>query len=56
MNSYFYKTYAGCLALDYKDGLLQIVEKWSNYPQFGDFVLPFLIGENFTWQDCGDEM
>ena len=56
VNSYFYKTYAGCLALDYKDGLLQIVEKWSNYPQFGDFVLPFLIGENFTWQDCGDEM
>ena len=56
VNSYFYKTYAGCLELDYKDGLLQIVEKWSNYPQFGDFVLPFLIGENFTWQDCGDEM
>lgn len=46
VNSYFYKTYSESLALDYKDGLLLIVEEWSNYPLFGDYVLPFLIGEN----------
>jgi hypothetical protein len=55
INSYFYKTYSDCLTLDYKDGLLLVVEQWSNYPQFGDFVLPFLIGENFYWLDFWEE-
>lgn len=56
VNSYFYRTYSECLTLDYKDGLLLIVEEWSNYPQFGHYVLPFLIGDNFSCQDCSDEM
>ena len=47
VNSYFYKTYSGCLSLDYQDGLLIVVEEWSNYPHFGDYVLPFLIGDDF---------
>ena len=47
LNSYFYKTYSDCLTLDYKEGILLIVEEWSNYPPFGEIVLPFLIGENF---------
>ena len=47
VNSYFYKTYSESLTMDYQDGLLIIVEEWSNYPQFGDYVLPFLIGDDF---------
>ena len=49
LDSYFYKTYSDCLTIDYKEGLLLIVEEWSNYPGFGDFVLPFLIGDNYYW-------
>lgn len=55
LNSFFYKTYSECLALDYKEGLLLIVEEWSNYPQFGDFVLPFLIGDNYYWWSLWEE-
>ena len=55
MNSNFYKTWPDCLTLDYKDGVLLIVEEWNNYPIFGDFVLPFLIGENYYWLDCWEE-
>lgn len=55
VNSHFYRRYSDCLTLDYKDGLLIIVEEWDNYPQFGDYVLPFLIGENFYWLDYWGE-
>ena len=61
VDSFFYKTYSECLTLDYKEGLLLVVEKWSNYPRFGYYpgfgyyILPFLIGDNFYWWDCWDE-
>lgn len=33
-----------------------IVEEWSNYPAFGGYVLPFLIGEDFYWMDyCSED-
>ena len=53
VNSFSYKSFPGCLILDYRESekLLFIVEEWDNYPQFGDYVLPFLIGENFYWLD-----
>lgn len=51
VNSAMYRNFPECLTLEYSDGLLQVVEQWSNYPQFGDFVLPFLIGENFKCID-----
>lgn len=54
VNSYMYKNYPENLTLDYKEGLLLVVEQWSNYPHFGVFLLPFLIGDNFTWEDCAD--
>lgn len=47
VGSYFYRNYSECLTLDYHDGRLLIVEEWQNYPLFGHFVLPFLIGEDF---------
>lgn len=55
VNSHFYKTDSNCLTLDYKEGLLLIVEQWGNYPWFGDFILPFLIGEDYYWLDCWEE-
>lgn len=30
-------------------------EEWDNYPRFGDYVLPFLIGEDFYWLDYWGE-
>lgn len=50
-SSYRYRNCPGYIKLDLREGLLLIEENWDNYPQFGDFVLPFLIGENFYWLD-----
>lgn len=51
VNSYFYKNFSDSLSLDYRDGLLLAEENWATYPQFGDYVLPFLIGDRFYWLD-----
>lgn len=53
VDSFIYRNYPGSLTLDYReaDGVLFVVEEWDNYPTFGDFVLPFLIGDNFYWLD-----
>jgi hypothetical protein len=51
VNSFMYRNFPDTLTLEYKEGLLMIVEEWTNYPQFGDYVLPFLIGEDFYWLD-----
>lgn len=49
--SYFFRNYSECLRMDFRDGLLMIDEEWSGYPQFGDYVLPFLIGDDYYWLD-----
>lgn len=54
-DSYFFRNYSECLKMEYRDGVLFIDEEWGNYPQFGDFVLPFLIGDDFYWLDCRDD-
>lgn len=54
-NSYYFSKYADSLKMDYKEGLLLIEEKWANYPGFGCFVLPFLIGDDFYWSEISDE-
>lgn len=51
VNSHFYKNFSDSLILDYRDGLLLAEENWATYPQFGDYVLPFLIGDRFYWLD-----
>lgn len=53
--SYIYRNFPNCLKMDYRDGLLLVEEEWSNYPLFGDFVLPFLIGDDFYWQSCNSD-
>lgn len=50
-NSYRYRTYPDLIKMDYSEGLLLIEEEWEHYPQFGHYVLPFLIGEDFYWMD-----
>ena len=55
VNSCFYKNYSEILTLDYRDGILFIEENWDNYPMFGDYVLPFLIGEDFYWSEYSDK-
>ena len=51
VNSFIYRNYPDTLTLEYKEDLLMIVEQWNNYPLFGDYILPFLIGEDFYWMD-----
>ena len=51
VDSYSYKSFPGYLTLEYQGDILTVVEEWSNYPQFGDYVLPFLIGEDFECLD-----
>ena len=47
--SYDYKTYPESLKMELREGVLFIEEEWSEYPLFGDFVLPFLIGDEYYY-------
>ena len=47
--SHDYKTYPESLKMELREGVLFIEEEWSNYPLFGDFVLPFLVGDEYYY-------
>ena len=47
--SHDYKTYPESLKMELREGVLFIEEEWSDYPLFGDFVLPFLIGDEYYY-------
>ena len=47
--SHDYKTYPEILKMELREGVLFIEEEWSNYPLFGDFVLPFLVGDEYYY-------
>ena len=32
-----------------REGVLFIEEEWSDYPLFGDIVLPFLVGDEYYY-------
>ena len=51
VGSCYYKNCPDCLKMDYREGLLLVEEQWDNYPHFGDYVLPFLIGDDYYWMD-----
>lgn len=55
VNSYMYKNFPEYITLDYKDGHLLVVEEWIDYPQFGHYVLPFLIGNDFACEDVVED-
>ena len=44
-----YKTYPESLKMELREGVLFIEEEWSDYPLFGDFVLPFLVGDEYYY-------
>jgi hypothetical protein len=35
--------------MELREGVLFIEEEWSEYPLFGDFVLPFLVGDEYYY-------
>ena len=47
--SHDYKTYPESLKMELREGILFIEEEWLNYPLFGDFVLPFLVGDEYYY-------
>ena len=47
--SHDYKTYPEIVKMELREGVLFIEEEWSNYPLFGDFVLPFLVGDEYYY-------
>ena len=47
--SHDYKTYPESLRMELREGVLFIEEEWSEYPLFGDFVLPFLVGDEYYY-------
>ena len=47
--SHDYKTYPESLKMEFREGVLFIEEEWLEYPLFGDFVLPFLVGDEYYY-------
>ena len=47
--SHDYKTYPESLKMEIREGVLFIEEEWLEYPLFGDFVLPFLVGDEYCY-------
>ena len=47
--SHDYKAYPESLKMELREGVLFIEEEWSNYPLFGEFVLPFLVGDEYYY-------
>ncbi len=45
--SHAYHTFHDDLKLEWRDDVLFIEEEWWGYPSFSDFVLPFLVGEEY---------
>ncbi|MBR5106075.1 MAG: hypothetical protein IKU93_06550 [Alistipes sp.] len=49
VNSRFYKEFPNSLKLDYRENLLFIEESWWGYSSFADFVMPFLMGDDYYY-------
>jgi hypothetical protein len=47
LTSHAYKTYPNDLKLEWREDVLFIEEEWWGYPSFSDFVLPFLVGDQY---------
>ena len=48
-NAHSYKQYPNSLKLDYRKDLLLIEESWWGYSVFSDFVLPFIMGDDYYY-------
>ena len=49
VDSRIYKEFPDSLKLAYQEGLLFIEESWWGYSAFGDFVMPFLVGDDYYY-------
>lgn len=49
VNSYIGKEFPNTFRLDYRENLLFVEESWWGYSAFVDFVLPFLVGDNYYY-------
>ena len=47
VGSYEHNAYPDDLKLEWRDDVLFIEDEWWGYSPFGDFILPFLIGEEY---------
>ena len=47
VGSRIYKEFPYSLKLEYKEGLRFIEESWWGYSPFADFVVPFLVGDDY---------
>ena len=54
INSHTYKEYPNSLTLEYKEGLLIIMENWWCGETFADCVIPFLLGDNYYYRRYDD--
>ena len=54
VNSHTYKEYPNSLKLDYKEGLLLIMENWWYRPLYADCVIPFLLGDDYYYMQHDD--
>ena len=48
VDSSYYRNFSECLKMDYKEGLLLIEEEWCDYSGLTEYILPFLIGEQYS--------
>lgn len=49
VNSRIYKEFPEDIKLDYRENLLFIEDSWWGYSPFADFVMPFLMGDDYYY-------
>ena len=49
VNSRIYKEFPNSLKLDYQENLLFVEESWWGYSPFADFIMPFLLGDDYYY-------
>ena len=49
VNSRVYKEFPNSLKLNYRENLLLIEESWWGYSELYDFILPFLLGDDYFY-------
>ena len=48
VDSSYSRNFSEYLKMEYKEGHLLIEEEWCDYSSFNDYILPFLIGEQYS--------
>ena len=48
VDSFYYRNFSEYLKIEYKEGHLLIEEEWCDYLSLDDYILPFLIGNQYS--------